>query len=105
MCSDPNPACISDSPAEIPQHNVPIRSVCRRSQHGFCSVQGAATVLAACPGYTRALHNLEGSYLELYLFTYVEAKVKIKSIMQVSLSIFLVSHSFPMKDGVAVLIC
>lgn len=36
---------------------------------------------------------------------YVEAKVKMKSVMQVSLSIFLVSHSFPVKGGVAVLIC
>ena len=82
MCSNPNPACISNSPAEIPQHNVPIRSGCHCSQHGFCSVRGAATLLAACPGYARALCNLERSYLELYLFTYVEAKVKMKSIMK-----------------------
>ena len=105
MCSNPNPACISNSPAEIPQHNIPVRSGCCCSHHGFCSVQGAATLLAAHPGYSRALRNLERSSLELYLFMYMQAKVKTKNIMQASLSVFPVSHSFPVKGGVTVLIC
>lgn len=62
-------------------------------------------LLAAHLGYVRAHCNLERNYLVLYLLTYMEATVKMKSIMQVSLSIFLVSHSFPVKGAVAVLIC
>lgn len=48
----------------------------------FCRVPGAATLPAARPGNTRDLHNWERSYLELYLLTYMEVKVKMKSIMK-----------------------